>query len=995
MTPPSAPNHAATLCSCGGVTDRGGSMDERPKNRRSLKSFDLLENPFSVLGIEPSASLEKIADAFDDALADGTAPESDLAAAREALVSPRRRTAAELSFLLDTNPREVVAICAALKQRSSPADLVRVADRLAPLSKANLLAHISSQQPANANLLFALVDAHARIDPTAVHAKLESTRKAAGIVIPSIDNVRDELHELFSSHAKAALAGYPSSKASASPVEECTKRILVSADTDRIDALQGLVRAFGQTIASELHQMEEQIRSAVELLRSRPSDISLIDPIARSLRDWIKLARPMVELDAHKGRDEERARQLFNEVRGLSIDLANQHNSFHVALSISNIAAEVFLSLPRAAEQLKEDLPILEERSAEALVIPLRMWIDELSKRVIVKDLENGGFSNSSVREAKELWIRFLSAAKQTQHTKAAELPWIFLRNLAIDINNEENSPLAAKAILEGLVRCAHEVPPSEAVLSKIDEDLREVRRNVREKETIEDIQANRITPALEGIYELLKDPKSLDDRVALTKLKEQLEGKRTGRYFKWGAFAVVGVIILYSSMSGNPSPRTNDGASRRPPTDYPSRTDYPAPNPPTQTVEPAIETKPPLGSANVFSQANIRYCRYQKARFETIEKDLRNNGEISAFNALVEDYNSRCGKFQYRERDLQVVTDEMSTKSEALAAEGRNVLLGWRVRLSLQPPLATPTAPSFPGAIPATGPTPATPDPFRNSDSSPPTAPIVDLLQLETAVNAQKRLGELGYFRGPNNGAWGPQSRNSLRSFKVANGLTNDDAFDAITTSRLYSADATRSAPSVKLPAPNATLETPYSPPAGATLSPLNRQDATRIHTKLRELGFYRANSNILWSAASRDALKEFKNRNELEPNDVWDAATELRLMSAIPAVAPDEMQAGFAAATSGIWSIDLRACPGGVGGSDALALTITPKRAETAGARCEFGNVSGLGTSWKTLGTCTVNGETRKANITLVRTGDVLVWSSENGTTKYLQCPNWMRDK
>jgi hypothetical protein len=332
-------------------------MDERPKDRRSLKSFDLLENPFSVLGIEPSASLEKIADAFDDALADGTAPESDLAAAREALVSPRRRTAAELSFLLDTNPWEVVTICAALKQKSSPADLVRVADRLAPLSKANLLAHISSQQLANANLLFALVDAHSRIDPTTVHAKLESTRKAAGIVIPSIDNVRDELHELFSSHAKAALAGYPSSKASASSVEECTKRILVSADSDRIDALEGLVRAFGQTIASELRQIEEQIRSAAEILRSRPSDISLIDPIARSLRDWIKLARPMVELDAHKGRDEERARQLFNEVRGLAIDLANQHDSFHVALSISNIAAEVFRSLPRAAEQLKEDLP--------------------------------------------------------------------------------------------------------------------------------------------------------------------------------------------------------------------------------------------------------------------------------------------------------------------------------------------------------------------------------------------------------------------------------------------------------------------------------------------------------------------------------------------------------------------------------------------------------------------------------------------------------------
>jgi peptidoglycan hydrolase-like protein with peptidoglycan-binding domain len=971
-------------------------MGERPKNGRTAKSFDLLDNPFSVLGIEPTAALEKIADAFDDAIADQAASEAELSAAREALVNPRQRTSAELSFLLDTPPREVAAIYAALKQNSSLADLVRIADRLAPLSQANLLTHIAAQRPSTADLLFALVDAHARIDPKTVHAKLESTRKAAGITVPSIDSVRDELHLLLSSHAKAAISGFPSSKAAAYPVEECTKRVLVTADSDRIDALDGLVRAFAQAIAPDLRQLEEQIRSAGETLRGCPNDVGLIDPIAGSLRDWIKLARPIVELDAHKGRDEERARLLFNEVRGLAIDLFNKHDSFHAALSISNIAAEVFHLLPRALEQLKEDLAILEERSAEAFVVPLRKWIDELSKWTIVKDLEIGGFGHSSVRQAKELWIRFLSAAKETQQTKAAELPWVFLRNLAIDINNEESSPLAAKAILEGLIRCAHDIPLSEAVLEKINEDLRDVRRNLREKEMIEDIQANRITPALEGIYELLKLTKSSDDRVALTRLKDQLERRRTGRYLKWGAFAVVGAIVLYASISGNQSPRTNysnDRPPTRPPANYSSRADYPAPNPPSQAFEPAVETKPPLGSASVFSQANIRYCRYQKERFRAIEKDLRNNEEIGAFNALVDDYNSRCEKFQYRERDLQIVTEEASRKSEALAAEGRNILMGWRVRPSIQLPPLTSVAPSFPAVIPQPPAISATQPPAAILDSSganTPNDPVIDLLQLETAIRAQKRLGELGFFRGPNNGAWGPQSRNSLRSFKVENGLTSDDVFDANTMSRLYSADAKRSVPSIKLPAPNAALETSYPPPVGTTLNPLNRLDATKIHTKLRELGFYRANSNVLWSAASRDSLKEFKNRNDLEPNDVWDAATEQRLMSATPALTPEDVQAGFAAATSGTWSIDLRACPGGVGGSDALALTITPKRAETDGARCEFGNISGLGTSWKTLGVCTVNGETRKANIALVRTGEVLVWSSESGTTKYLRCPN-----
>jgi hypothetical protein len=969
-------------------------MGEGPKRQTARRSFDLLMNPFCILAIEPAASAEKISDAFDDAVIDRIAPESDLAAAREALINPRQRISAELSSLLDTHFREVEVIYAALKNQASLPDLCRVADRLAPLSKANLLAHIASHQPANADLLFALIDAHAHIDLKAVYAKLESIRKAAGVVIPSVDSVRNELHALLSSHAKAALSGYPSSEASADPVKECTKRILTSADSDRIDALEGLVRAFGQKIAPELSQLEEQIRGAAELLRSRPREIALVNPIASSLRDWIRLARPMVDLDAHKERDEERARKLFNEVRSLAIDLANQHDSFDVALSISNLAAEIFHSLPRAVEQLKEDLPVLKERSAEALVTPLKKRIDELSNWVIVRDLENGGFGPSSVGEAKELWDRFVSTARRAQHTSAAELPWILLRSLAIDINNEEGSPQAAKAVLEGLIRFAQDIPPTEQILEKVYEDLRTVDRNVREKKLIEDIKDNRISSALEGIYELLRNPKSPEERQSLNNLKAGLERKRAGRYLKWGAFGLVGAVILYANISEKSSPKLNhdyDSTSSRQSPSYPPKNSYSAPNPSSQTVQPLIETKPPLGSGTLLSQSDIRYCRYQKERLKTIEKDLRNNQEVISFNVIVDDYNGRCGKFQYRETDLQIVTAEVNEKSEALAAEGRNILSGWRARPSLPPPFAPQVPPSFPSVMPPP-PTSAIPGQPNNANTAAPQAlPAIDLLHLDTAIDVQKRLGDLGYFRGPNNGAWGPQSRSSLRSFKLANGLADDDAFDASTASRLYSSNATRSVPSGKPPvAQNAALEAAYPPPSGATLNPLNRLDATRIHAKLRELGFYRANSNTLWSATSRDALREFKSRSDLNPNDVWDAATEQRLMSVVPSLATEDIQAGFAAATSGIWSIDLKACPGGIGGSDALPLTITPKRAETEGARCEFGNISGLGTNWKTVGTCTVNGATRKANISFVRIGDVLIWSSENGTTKYLRCPS-----
>jgi hypothetical protein len=78
-------------------------MDEGPK-RGVAKSFDLLTNPLFVLGLGPTASLEKVADAYDDAAADQIVLESDLTTARDALVNPRQRLAAEIAFLLDTPP---------------------------------------------------------------------------------------------------------------------------------------------------------------------------------------------------------------------------------------------------------------------------------------------------------------------------------------------------------------------------------------------------------------------------------------------------------------------------------------------------------------------------------------------------------------------------------------------------------------------------------------------------------------------------------------------------------------------------------------------------------------------------------------------------------------------------------------------------------------------------------------------------------------------------
>src|SRR6202044_352521 len=101
--------------------------------------------------------------------------------------------------------------------------------------------------------------------------------------------------------------------------------------------------------------------------------------------------------------------------------------------------------------------------------------------------------------------------------------------------------------------------PPSGAVLDKIRKDLRVFQRNVIEKRVIEDVQANQINSALEGISELLRYPNCGDDRQSLEKLRARLRGKRVGPNLKWGALAIFVALILDLIVSKKPPPKIND----------------------------------------------------------------------------------------------------------------------------------------------------------------------------------------------------------------------------------------------------------------------------------------------------------------------------------------------------------------------------------------------------------------------------------------------------
>jgi len=205
------------------------------------------------------------------------------------------------------------------------------------------------------------------------------------------------------------------------------------------------------------------------------------------------------------------------------------------------------------------------------------------------------------------------------------------------------------------------------------------------------------LSASIERISELLNSTNSADEREWLIPLKAQLEQKRARRYWGWGIFATfVGLIVFanlsdkqkrstptYNSPAYTP-PRTTPDYS--PPPDYSSRSSDPTQVRPTQTPEPKIEIKPPVGVGITFTQANLRYCKYQEERLTRIQQAVLTNTEKRAFKELVDDYNSRCSNYKYRQADSDIVAAELATKSDMLASEANAILSGWRRPIAISP---------------------------------------------------------------------------------------------------------------------------------------------------------------------------------------------------------------------------------------------------------------------------------------------------------------------
>src|SRR5690606_18898902 len=135
-------------------------------------------------------------------------------------------------------------------------------------------------------------------------------------------------------------------------------------------------------------------------------------------------------------------------------------------------------------------------------------------------------------------------------------------------------------------------------------------------------------------------------------------------------------------------------------------------------------------------------------------------DSDVDRFNAMVADYNSRCGSFRYRSGALESARRDVEPYRSQLQAEGRS-------RFARSPSTGSLSAPA-------------------------PARPAAD----ETVRAVQQKLNELGYSAGPADGLMGRGTRAAIIAFQQDRGLAATGVADQALLLQLQQAPTRSSRP-------------------------------------------------------------------------------------------------------------------------------------------------------------------------------------------------------
>ena len=142
-----------------------------------------------------------------------------------------------------------------------------------------------------------------------------------------------------------------------------------------------------------------------------------------------------------------------------------------------------------------------------------------------------------------------------------------------------------------------------------------------------------------------------------------------------------------------------------------------------------------------------------------------------------------------------------------------------------------------------------------------------------QAIAHVQSELRQLGYYAGPIDGSWGPESRSAMAAFQQARGLPASGQPDQASLNALAMTSASG--------APPATASAP-PPPAPMAAAPASLPSIGEVQRELRHLGYYNGRIDGRWGPRTRAGMAAFQRSQGLPQTGQGDVRTMNALAAA-----------------------------------------------------------------------------------------------------------------
>ncbi|MHB0723533.1 hypothetical protein ACX4M5_11610 [Roseomonas mucosa] len=671
--------------------------------------FDLLANPFAILGLAGNATIGAISSRARE-MGNG-----DATAASKLLISPRTRLSAELSFLPGASQEQVDECLKKLRQGVEP-DLWP----LAPIARANVLAHLASSGKATLGQLRDLVGMQEAAPLTALEA-VNNGRVQAGMPPAPAEMGNSALLALSAQHAEALIQ------------KVCTiengSRFLAdllceAGDTVSPQAifLRRCAAGWDRTRSSDLSRMLEAGELIEKVLRDRP-EAEDARKLATIIQEYAAATLPQRQAARLLGLPHESTKDARQRWRQVALDLNNRLDAISEALTILEALTGAFDEFDDLQERVAEDLWTCRERIAAGEAAP---EIKRLRKAIEASEANPAAFANHGLADGHkteacpavviELYDSFVAAAEGA----TSQLPWLMLRGFTLVLHNEHSATAAAWSLTLLAIAQAGRGNQADGLLPTLVSDRKNLRLQLLQRDFASALGSKRKGAIRAILPELISLTDEAAQKAEYDKLLRKLQSQAVGSYVRWGFWTAVAAVVLITVVANNRTPSRPPSLRAQP---------DPGPGVASPVERTAIQ---PSSGGGTLSMSGLRWCRYEKVKADAAEGYVnalrsdpalnveRFNAVIDAYNTYIRPLNASCASYTYRRSDGATIDAELAEQGSILVAAGRRAMESvYLARIAPRPDNRFYQPPTF---VPAPSAAPAQ-DRFSTSPTAPPVA--------------------------------------------------------------------------------------------------------------------------------------------------------------------------------------------------------------------------------------------------------------------------------